>query len=118
MDKDAVIKYALERYGAEPDFPWKKSPDYVVLRVKPGGKWFGLLMNIPRGKLGLEPEDAVCWVINLKCDPVFSSSLGPGDGVFPAYHMNKEKWISVVIDEADGELLKMLIDISYKLVKA
>ena len=38
--------------------------------------------------------------------------------IFPAYHMNKKHWISIVIDKnIKLEAIKELIDISYSLVK-
>ena len=33
----------------------------------------------------------------------------------PAYHMNKDKWISAVISDADEELLKTVLDMSFEL---
>ena len=37
-------------------------------------------------------------------------------GVFPAYHMNKQHWISVVLnDSVDDDTVEMLLDMSYKL---
>ena len=38
--------------------------------------------------------------------------------IFPAYHMNKKHWISIVLDKnIKLEAIKELIDISYSLVK-
>ena len=38
--------------------------------------------------------------------------------IFPAYHMNKKNWISIVLDKnIKLETIKELIDISYSLVK-
>ena len=38
--------------------------------------------------------------------------------IFPAYHMNKKHWISIVLDKnIKLETIKELIDISYSLVK-
>ena len=37
-------------------------------------------------------------------------------GVYPAYHMNKEHWISVILDEStDRELTEKLLDMSVNL---
>lgn len=39
-------------------------------------------------------------------------------GFLPAYHINKEKWISILLDgSADAELLKDLLDMSFQLTK-
>lgn len=43
--------------------------------------------------------DAYVPVINLKIDdPAFRDMLVGEDGIFPAYHMNKEHWITVLLD--------------------
>ena len=44
-------------------------------------------------KIGLTGEGEVD-ILNVKCDPILSGSLRMQPGFFPAYHMNKEKWIS------------------------
>lgn len=70
-------------------------------------------MDIPRSRLGLKGESIID-VVNLKCDPVMIGSLRTQEGFFPAYHMNKDKWISVSLDgSVDDEQLKMLLDLSY-----
>ena len=40
------------------------------------------------------------------------------DGFFPAYHMNKEHWISILLDrpELDGSI-KKLLQMSYELTE-
>lgn len=41
-------------------------------------------------------------------------SLRSEPGFFPAYHMNKDSWITVSLDnKADADKLKMLLDMSY-----
>ena len=54
-------------------------------------------------------------VVNLKCDPVLIASLRGAPGILPAYHMNKERWLSAALDGSapDGEL-QMLLDMSYE----
>ena len=38
-------------------------------------------------------------ILNVKCDSVLIGSLLAEAGFFPAYHMNKNTWISVLLDE-------------------
>ena len=55
-------------------------------------------------------------IVNLKCDPVLIGSLQSEKGIFPAYHMSKDKWISVALDGGvDDEQIKMLLEMSYEL---
>ena len=55
-------------------------------------------------------------MLNLKCDPLLSDGICDGVTVFPAYHMNKRHWISVVLDE-DPDLtgIMALVSVSYRL---
>ena len=57
-------------------------------------------------------------MVNVKCDPLLSGTLRQEAGILPAYHMNKEKWISILLDgSVDTELVKGLLDMSYQLTK-
>ena len=50
--------------------------------------------------------------------PWASGSLRTEPGIFPAYHMNKESWISVALDgSVPDDKLRMLLDISFELTK-
>lgn len=70
-------------------------------------------MDLTEGKLGL-PSDRLIQVVNLKYDPMMIGSLLTEPGFFPAYHMNKEHWITVALDHsAPDDTLKMLVDISF-----
>ena len=72
-------------------------------------------MDVPKDKLGLrgsEPLD----VVNFKCDPILIGSLRGESGFFPAYHMNKEQWLTAALDgSVSDEQIKMLLDMSYVL---
>jgi len=113
--KTSVIKYAKDKYQVEPDFPWRRFPDYAVLRHHGTAKWFALLMNVPRNRLGFEGDEKV-GVINVKCRPEIVGSLRMKRGYLPAYHMNKEHWLTVLLDETVPENeIHELIDDSYQL---
>ena len=92
----SVLEYVRSEWNTVPDYPWSNTPDAAVLR-HPGGKWYGLIMQIPRSKLGL-PSDEPCDVMNLKCDPMMLGSVLMQTGFFPAYHMNKTHWLTVLLD--------------------
>ncbi len=42
----------LRKYDNHPDFPWSTYPNYGVFRNKETLKWYGLIMNIKRNKIG------------------------------------------------------------------
>lgn len=115
MNREILIKYAKKQYKTVPDYPWKKSPDSVVLRHGDNRKWYGLIMCIPREKLGL-PESGTVDILNVKCDPVLAASLRSNSGIFPAYHMNHAEWISILLDgTVKQEQVFDLLDLSFSL---
>ena len=54
MTREKLEKYIQNNYSAEPDYPWVKYPDYEVFRHTSNKKWFALIMEIPKDKLGLQ----------------------------------------------------------------
>ncbi len=115
LDRKNLDKYISESYGAAAEFPWVSAPSYAVYRHESNQKWFAVVMNIPKSKLGLESDDIVN-VVNLKNDPIMIGSLQKDDGIFPAYHMNKSYWITVLLDgTVEDDKLKWLLDISFQL---
>lgn len=115
MTRAALLQYVAEQYGVEPDHPWESDPTSAVLRHRDNKKWFALVMKIGRDRLGLSghaPVDAM----NVKCDPLMIGSMRMNTGVLPAYHMNKNHWLTVLLDgTADDETVKALVDMSYAL---
>lgn len=113
MTREEVFKYVAEQYGTDPEHPWFDAN--AVLRHRDNSKWYAVVLVVGRDKLGLE-GDGMIDVINLKCDPLLVSTLKNQSGYHPAYHMNKEKWISVRLDgTVDENDVKNLIDMSYQL---
>lgn len=113
VNRQEVFEYVKKRYNTDPDFPWSDSS--AVLRHEDNRKWYGLLMEVSRGRLGLSGAGTV-EVLNVKCDPMLGSSLRMREGFHPAYHMNKDKWLTIRLDGSvpDSEI-KNLIDLSYEL---
>lgn len=117
IKREEIFDYIREKFNTVPDYPWAKSPEAVVLRHKDSGKWYGLIMNIPKIKIGLTDEGNVD-VLNIKCDPVLNSLLRSEEGIYSAYHMNKKHWITIALDSSfPKEEVYKLIDISYDLTK-
>ncbi len=115
MNKTELQKYIAEAYSTVPDFPWESTPDAAVYRHENNRKWFALVMTIPKARLGIRSNGMID-IVNLKCDPLLVGSLRSEPGIFPAYHMNKDKWLSVALDgSADDEQIKMLLDMSFEL---
>lgn len=112
-----------EKYGVEPDYPWDegKYKPAAVFRHGESSKWFGLLMNIDRRLLDKNKDDpeTMTDVLNLKADENKVGRLHEMAGIYPAYHMNHSKWISVVLDDtlAEGDVMD-LVDESFRLTSS
>lgn len=113
--KDRYLSFLEQRFQVQPDFPWEDTPDYGVFRCK-NSKWFALVMKIKFKQLGLLSEEPV-WVVNLKADPEKIPQITDRKSVFPAYHMNKKYWITVILNSVtDFDFLCQLTEESYGLV--
>ena len=86
-----------------------------MLRHNDNNKWYGVVLEVSADKLGL-PEVGIIDVLNVKSDPLLIGSLRRQDGYFPAYHMNKEKWLSIQLGEPElDDAIKDLLSLSYEL---
>lgn len=110
-----IEKYINEKYDALQEYPWNDYPNHTTFKHKDNKKWFALIMEVPFEKLHINKEGNVD-VINLKNIPEMIGSLRLQEGILPAYHMNKEHWISVLLDgTVPKEKIFDLIDLSYDL---
>lgn len=114
MNRTDLERYIFDAYRCEPDRPWITSPDNEVFRHYRNRKWFALIMEIPRNRLGLDGDESMD-VVNVKCDPFLIETLWDEMGFFPAYHMNKRNWITIALDgSAPDDKIRMLLDMSYE----
>ena len=115
MKRKELFDWCRQQYGTEPDYPWN---DWnAVLRHTDNNKWYGVVLEVNRRKLGLADE-GIADILNVKCDPVMIGSLRMQSGFYPAYHMNKDKWISIMLDRPEtDETIKDLLTLSYELTK-
>lgn len=104
-----LFQYAMDTYGTQPEYLWKKSPDNAILRHKENSKWYAAFLIVPAKKLGLSGNESMD-VLNVKCDSLEIGSLLQKKGFFPAYHMNKTHWVSILLDGSvtEEELLFFL----------
>ena len=116
-DLNGVLEYVRVRYGTEPEFLWAKSPSSAALRHKDSLRWYGVLMYVQKRRLGAH-EDGNVDTLDLKCEPALIGALIDKKGFFPAYHMNKEHWITILLDGTVPEQEVFgLIDLSYGLTE-
>lgn len=110
-----IEEYINYTYGAIQEYPWNKFPNHTTFKHKNNKKWFAIIMQIPYRKLNIE-KDGIVDIINVKNVPQMIGSLRKHSGIFPAYHMNKEHWITILLDKTvSKEDICKLIDISFEL---
>ena len=117
MNREELEAYILNHYSTLPDYPWADTPRAAVFRHAGNRKWFALVIEVPRDKLGL-PGTEKLDIVNFKCNPILIASLRGETGIFSAYHMNKSSWITAALDDSvPAETIELLLDVSYELTK-
>ena len=112
-----LMEYCERKFGTEPEAPWEDSPDAYTFKTAKRNKWYALFMTIPYKSLGLVAKGALD-VVNIKLPPAKVLDLIDRVHFYPAYHMNKKHWITIVLDkEVDEPLVQQLLDESYGLVE-
>ena len=108
-----IVKYIKDKYNDNPEFLWEDTPYCGVFRMNK--KWYGIIMNINESKLNSGSEDIE--IINVKLDKDKILFLLNKKGFYKAYHMNKNNWISIILNDTlkDDEIFK-LIDESRKII--
>ena len=107
-----ICKYIKDEYGIDPEFMWNTNPGYGVFK-NDNNKWFGIIMNIEKNKIISNCNNDEIEVLDLKLDDEVEQYLKI-KGFYPAYHMNKKSWISIILDESvSTETIEKLVKISY-----
>ena len=113
-----VIDHCNNKYGENHVNPFKKHPDILAF-VNERNKWYALLLDVEYNKLNKNTDITTkVKILNVKYPTDRILEIIDNKNIFPAYHMNKKHWISVVLDKnIKLETIKELIGISYTLVK-
>ena len=117
MTGQELTDYIFDAFSVEPDYPFPRDDVTCVFRHTDNRKWFGIMMRIPYRTLGMN-RDGETDIVNVKCDPVLMGSLRGKPGFCPAYHMNKDKWITILLDGSAGrEEITALVDMSFRMTE-
>ena len=112
-----LMEYCTGKFGTKPEAPWEDSPDAYTFKTAKRNKWYALFMTIPYKSLGLVAKGTLD-VVNIKLPPEKVLDLIDRVHFYPAYHMNKKHWITIVLDkEVDEPLVQQLLEESYGLVE-
>lgn len=111
-----LLDYVKEKYGTIPEEPWEDN-NHATIKTTNSKKWYGIFMSVSYKTLGLDKSGKID-ILNVKLNPELIESLIDKKHFFPAYHMNKKYWITILLDsDMDLNLVKSLIDESFNLVE-
>ncbi|MBE5838408.1 MmcQ/YjbR family DNA-binding protein [Butyrivibrio sp.] len=112
--REEVVKYIKKKYKASPENLWRSYPDYAVFRHDDNRKWFAIIMDVDADKLGIPRNDRID-IIDIKIDDLMLRDiLLQQEGYLPGYHMNKQKWITIMLDgSVDLQQVCRMIDASF-----
>lgn len=104
-DKREVIAYCLTYQDVYEDEPFR-DPNWCVVRHRKNNRVFAWIFE----------KDGHVWV-NVKCDPQWRDVWRQTfSSVVPAYHLNKEHWNSIILDQTVPEAeIRRMIGESYDL---
>ena len=117
MTKQEFFELCSSSYFTLPDYPFDEDFETAVFRHADNKKWFAIVLSVSRRKFGLD-SDEVIDVVNLKLPTEMFGSFGAADGVYPAYHMNKLHWISVLLPDAPDDVVQFLLNASFEATKS
>lgn len=111
--RERITQYIQDTYRTQAEYLWADSPGNAIFRHPASKKWYAALMRVLPEKLGLAGEEALD-VMDIRCSTIMIGSLLSTKGFLPAYHMNKNHWISVVLDNSvPDDQITPLLELSY-----
>ena len=112
-----LMEYCTGQFGTKPEAPWEDSPEFFTFKTARKNKWYAIFMTIPYKSLGLTARGTLD-IVNIKLPPEKVRDLMDRVHFYPAYHMNKKHWITIILDkEVDELLVQRLLEESYSLVE-
>ena len=108
-----VIDYVKEKYNDDMEYLWEKFPENAIARRKDNSKWYLAILTVRADKLGFESKENI-EVIDLRAEVDEIPDLLKQNNIYPAYHMNKTHWITIILDGSMGiKEIYNFIDKSY-----
>lgn len=107
-----VADYAYTKYQTTPEFLW--DDENSVLRRDDTKKWYAAILHAKKSLFGIE-EKGLIEVIDFRIDPDELDKIVDDTKYFRAYHMNKKRWCTIVLnDSVSDDEIKKRMDYSYE----
>lgn len=109
-----LADWILAQFDEQPDAPFTKSKETGVFRNNENQKWYALVTQVSKGTLEptLNTQEAKqkVEIINIKVNNDLVADLHKQAGIYPAYHMNKKHWVTIVLGEhlTDAQLFELV----------
>lgn len=102
-----LAHYVMAAFNDPMDQPFDKFPAFTAFRHSTNRKWYGLVGLVKREKLhngkgNGTPEELQeeLEMINIKVVPKELPKLLKLPGIYPAYHMSKKSWVTILLDDS------------------
>ena len=101
--------YIVDHYEASSGHPEKDDPTITVFTRTDNKNRFAATKNIGRRFLGIDGAGRID-ILNVKLNPRVVAPLRTREGFRPAWHMNQNNWVAVLLDGsvADEEVFSEL----------
>ncbi len=94
-----IARFIHNEFNVSPEFLWEKFPSFAIFRRTDNKKWFVLIANIPLVKLKSRANTRdIVDIINVKVEDTKTRDILKKRGFYPAYHMNKTSWVTIILD--------------------
>lgn len=113
---ERILEKIRNHFHVSPSFPFHERNSHIPVFQHTDGTWFALILYVNKDTLypGCVPSE----IINLKIDPEKREELLNKPGFYPAYHMNKQHWISIsLMDVTDDDTIMEQIFSSFRLTE-
>lgn len=109
-----IAEWIIKKYNTEPEFLWESSPGASIFRNTKTEKWFAVILNLDKSKI-IKKTSGNVEIINLKLSPEKIKNYITISNFYPAYHMNKKHWITIILnDSIADDVITDLIMKSYE----
>lgn len=114
MTLDELKEHIHSHYEADSGQLFDEDVTVTVFRRLDNRKWFAAVKNIGCRYLGIDRAGRID-ILNVKLEPRVVASLRNRDGFQPAWRMNQNNWVTILLDGsvADDEVFSYL-DMAYK----
>ena len=92
-----LLETVRSQWGEELEFLWEDSPESAVLRRADTGKWYAVMMRLPKRKISLA-DDSISEFILLRIPNEKRDTTLADRRFLSAFHMNKRTWFAIQLD--------------------